>query len=171
MKRTSSGFTLIEIMIVISVLGILATVTVPHYQSLMDHYRLETASNNVLVRLRQAKQMAMDERKNIGVALTANQVQLVSVDPGTKQLTSLEEPYTFDSRIAFDGFLSLALWTNGLNQQYLYFDNRGFLKTNQDSGLNPEGLAGVIALKSNQTSQQVRVNLEAGTGNIMISWP
>lgn len=169
MKRANAGFTLIEIMIVIAVIGILAAVTVPRYQSVMDHYRLETASNHVLVRLRQAKQMAMDERKNIGVAFTPNQVQLVSVEPDSNQLTSLEEPYTFDSKLVFDSGLSFGLWTSGSNQEYLYFDYRGFLKTKPDS--NPEGLAGSTILKSNQTSQQVKVNLEAGTGNIVIRWP
>ncbi|HVJ48871.1 hypothetical protein, partial [Desulfitobacterium sp.] len=137
----------------------------PHYQSLMDHYRMETASNNVLVRLRQAKQMSMDERKNIGVELTANQVQLVSVDPGTRQLTSLEEPFTFDPRLAFDSASSIGLLTNLSEQQYLFFDYRGFLQT------NPAGSAGTIAIKGNQTSQLVMVNIEAGTANMVISWP
>lgn len=166
MKRTSEGFTLIEVMIVIAIIGILATVTVPHYQSLMDHYRLETTSNEVLVRLRQAKQMSMDERKNIGVALTTNQVQLVSVDPGTGQLSSLEDPYTFDKRIIFnsDAAYSPNLFSN-ISGYYLYFDYRGFLQT------NPAGLSAAIALKSNQTSQGVKVNLEAGTANMSITWP
>lgn len=167
MKRKNEGFTLIEIMIVIAIIGILATVTVPHYQSLMDHYRLETASNEVLVRLRQAKQMAMDERKNIGVALAANQVQLVSVvDAGTGQLTPLETAYTFDSRIMFnsDPAFSQNLFSN-ISGKYLYFDYRGFLQT------NPAGLSAAIALKSNQTSQGVMVKLEAGTANMTIAWP
>lgn len=165
MKRANAGFTLIEIMIVIAILGILATVTVPHYQSLTDHYRLETASNNVLIRLRQAKQMAMDERRNIGVEMTANQAQLVGVDPATRQLTPLEEAYTVDTRLTFDIASSLGLLANSLGQQYFYFDYRGFLQT------NPAGSAGAIVLKSNQTSQQVKVNLEAGTARMVIYWP
>lgn len=169
MKRTNSGFTLIELMLVVSVIGILAVVTVPHYQSLKDHYRLETASNNVIVRLKQAKQMAMDERENIGVALTANQVQLVSVNPETGQLNSLEDAYSFDPTLSFDEGSSLGLFTHGTSQQFLYYDYRGFLKTNPDP--NPEGLTGTIAIKSSQTSQKVKVKLEAGTGKVNVSWP
>lgn len=173
MKRASEGFTLIEIMIVIAVIGILATVTVPHYQSVLDHYRLETAANEVLVRLRQAKQMAMDERKNIGVEMTANQVQLVGVNPGTGQLSPLEVPaYTFDTRITFDSASSLRLLSNDVGR-YLYFDYRGFLKFD-DTGYsqqNPGEIVADIALNSTQTSARVRVNLEAGTANMSISWP
>lgn len=171
MKRASEGFTLIEIMIVIAVIGILATVTVPHYQSVLDHYRLETAANEVLVRLRQAKQMAMDERKNIGVEMTANQVQLVGVNPGTGQLSPLDT-YTFDTRITFDSASSLRLLSNDVGR-YLYFDYRGFLKFD-DTGYsqqNPGEIVADIALNSTQTSARVRVNLEAGTADMSISWP
>ena len=166
MKHTSEGFTLIEMMIVIAIIGILAAVTVPHYQSLMDHYRLESDSNQVLVRLRQAKQMSMDERKNIGVVLNTNQVQLVSVDPATGQLTTLEGAYTFDKRISFnsDPAYSQNLYSNG-SEYFLYFDYRGFLQT------NPAGSSAAVALKSNQTAQQVIVKLEAGTANLLVIWP
>ncbi|WP_425807585.1 Tfp pilus assembly protein FimT/FimU [Desulfitobacterium sp. Sab5] len=174
MKRASEGFTLIEIMIVIAVIGILATVTVPHYQSVLDHYRLETAANEVLVRLRQAKQMAMDERKNCRVEMTQNQVQLVREDKdnlGNPILTTIDT-YTFDTRITFDSASSLRLLSNDVGR-YLYFDYRGFLKFD-DTGYsqqNPGEIVADIALNSTQTSARVRVNLEAGTADMSISWP
>lgn len=168
MKHANEGFTLIELMIVIAVVGILTVVTVPNYQSLRDQYRLESSANHVLLRLRHAQQIAMDERKNIGVELTQDQVQLVGVNPENGQLIPLEEAQTFETGVEFARTSSTALWTNSSNpsgQGYLYFDYRGFLKT------NPAGVAGTIALESNRIARQVQVKLEAGTGNMMISWP
>ncbi|MEA4900444.1 prepilin-type N-terminal cleavage/methylation domain-containing protein [Desulfitobacterium sp.] len=175
MKRASAGFTLIELMIVISVIGILAAVTVPHYQSLKDYYQLETASSNVLLRLRQAKQMAMDERKNIGVALTASDIQLMNVtvekdEMGKSRPTGMQEitpsdRYIYDSGIIFVPDSSQNLFLMDSGQYLIYFDYRGFLQT------NPSGSSGVIALKSTRSSQQVGVELEAGTGKMEISWP
>lgn len=166
-RLTQDGFTLIELMIVIAVAGILAVVTVPKYHSLIEQYRLENSAQNVMQRIKHAKQLAMDERKNIGIALTDTSVQLVLVtNPQLEQVlfTPLGSSQKFDLGIILDG--TTGSWP-GQNEysNYLYFDYRGFLQMN---GADPKG---TIVLKSTQSDRKVSVELDRGTGNTTIAWP
>lgn len=46
--RKSSGFTLVELMVVIAVVAIFAAIATPSYQELIDRYRLQKASDDVI---------------------------------------------------------------------------------------------------------------------------
>lgn len=101
LKESSYGFTLIEIMIVIAVVGIFATVTIPKYQGLTDHYHLESSAQIVAGQLRNAKQYAMDRRTKVYVMFNSTSVQVFYVDFDTDKYTPLEGPKAFDSGITF----------------------------------------------------------------------
>jgi prepilin-type N-terminal cleavage/methylation domain-containing protein len=67
-KQTNSnpGFTLIEIMIVVSIIGMLATIAVCNFMVARDSSRLQTIRHN-LGKVEAAKESwAMDNRKNTG---------------------------------------------------------------------------------------------------------
>ena len=167
-KRFNRGFTLLEIMLTLAVISILAVVTAPKYHTLSDYYHLEGAAQTAAGRLRYAKQLAMDQRKNIGVVFTTNGVQVFQLTtpppPDVPQLSKpLEQLQGFDAGVTYTYKNNSGVWTNGSNS-YIYFDYRGFAKS------NPDGTSAYFDL-SKAGSNQVTVNVEAGAGKVVIQWP
>lgn len=157
LKENSLGFTLIEIMIVIAVVGILAMVTVPKYQGLTDHYRLESSAQIVAGKMRNAKQYAMDRRTNVYVMFNSTSVEIFYFNNDTKKYTSLEPQEPFNTGISFVETSSIGLETipsnggdlpssyNSPDDRCLVFDRKGFLTESQVS----------IALASNRSIPQI----------------
>ncbi|KLU58553.1 fimbrial protein precursor [Peptococcaceae bacterium CEB3] len=158
------GFTLIEVMLVIAVVGILALVTVPKYQAMTTEYHLQSSADLLAGQLRYAKQLAMDRRQNIAVGLTAHTVQVFQILNPPGQFDPLGQAQTFATGVEFSG-ASNAWLNQNLAFTYVYFDYRGFTQT------NPAGTTAVFTLMAPAGGQRVQVNLEAGTGNVTVSWP
>ena len=177
LKESSLGFTLIEIMIVIAVVGIFAMVTIPKYQGLTDHYHLESSAQIVAGQLRNAKQYAMDRRADVYVMFNANSVQVLYVDFVTDKYSPLEGQQAFDSGITFvqgdsqgienipssvtdnDGQIHQI---NDIPQNFdkcLIFDRKGFLSNPVD-----------LVLTSVRTGQRVSVTQTLDSLEIKINW-
>ncbi len=58
-KKTVNGFTLIEVMIVISILGILLAIATPNFMAYRDNTNLKEAARNVSSEIQLCKQMAI----------------------------------------------------------------------------------------------------------------
>lgn len=58
LKSTAAGFTLLEVSIILAVVGILASILVPSWKSLMDRVRLNHANDVVYQAIRDAQGMA-----------------------------------------------------------------------------------------------------------------
>ena len=179
LKKASLGFTLIELMIVIAVIGILAMVTVPKYQGLIDHYRLESSAQTVAVQLRNAKQYAMDRRTEVYVMFNSKNVQIFYLknnDNITYEYIPLDNPLSFDSGIIFDfgdsgnqGIKNIPISSDDghpLNNIPLYdkclvFGRKGFLEV---SPVN------IVLSTSRTPSQSVGVRLNADDLAVKINW-
>ncbi|MBS3804597.1 MAG: GspH/FimT family pseudopilin [Oleiphilaceae bacterium] len=66
----SPGFTLIELMVVIAVLAIIATVAVPSFQSVIESNRVTTQANNLLSAIQLTRSEAV--KRGVGVSLSAD---------------------------------------------------------------------------------------------------
>lgn len=158
------GFTLIEIMLVLAIVGILAIVTMPKYQAIMEHYKLESSAQIVVGQLRYAKQLAMDQRKETYLALDEKTVQVLSndLDGNLKVFGGIQ---AWESGITFDSSSASA---NGLtidpNQAKglpcVKYSARGFVL---------DGTAKII-LSSVRTGRSVAINVEVYTGSITLEW-
>jgi type IV fimbrial biogenesis protein FimT len=81
--KNSQGFTLIELMIVISVIGILAAVAVPSFVGMMVRHELGGAARDMLGTLRKARMVAVKENTDMVVSFnTVGNTYSVFVDDG-----------------------------------------------------------------------------------------
>lgn len=158
------GFTLIELMLVIAVIGILAIVSVPKYQAVTDHYKLESAAQIVIGQLRYAKQLSMDQRKETFLALEEKTVQVLSndLDGNLKVFGGVQ---ALGSGVIFDSSSASAngLTINPSQAQglpHVKYSARGFV---------PDSAAKIV-LSSVRTGSSVAINVEVYTGNITLEW-
>jgi len=64
------GFTVIELMVVVAIMGIMATIAVPAFQDWMTHSAVNNATATVISKLKQARNIAVAENRNITVSFT-----------------------------------------------------------------------------------------------------
>jgi type IV fimbrial biogenesis protein FimT len=74
------GFTVIEILIVIAVIGMLAGVAIPTYSQLLPKYRLNGAARQVMSDLLSARRRALSQHHTVQVMFTAAQAYTVWTD-------------------------------------------------------------------------------------------
>lgn len=69
--KKNTGFTLLELMVVIAVIAVLAGVTIPAMSSLKQRHGFGGALRDVLLMLRQARLVAVDENETVVVNVNA----------------------------------------------------------------------------------------------------
>ncbi len=83
MIRRNRGFTLTEMMIVISVIGLMVAIGTPPVIQFLRHYQAKDAAQTVLGVLRQARSRAIQEKNNFVVSFdTANNSMTILDDDG-----------------------------------------------------------------------------------------
>jgi len=161
--QQTSGFTLIEIMIVLGIIGIIAVVGVPKFKAVQNQYRLEASAQAVIAELKYAKQLAKDTRRTTYVVLNTNNVQVMQKesDDSYKTVDSKE----FDPGVTFNSGDSLNAWMDPIEESHvllghgLNYNSRGFVSTSGTVVLNPS------------SQKQVGVQIAEKTGYFSITWP
>ncbi|MEH2359620.1 pilus assembly FimT family protein [Nostoc sp.] len=121
-NRSNSGFTLPEMLVVIVLIGILATLGIPNWLAFVNTQRLNTAGSEVHLAMRQAKSQATKEkltwqasfREQDGILQWA--VHATTVNPSNANWNNL------DSNVRLDAETTLQI-SNGVRQ--IKFDYRG----------------------------------------------
>lgn len=72
MKEKERGFTLLEMMVVVGIVGILATFALPAYQEWMTHSAVNNSAQTLMAKLKQARNMAVAENRNVTLSFTAS---------------------------------------------------------------------------------------------------
>lgn len=157
------GFTLIELMLVISVVGILAIVSVPKYRSITDYYHLQSSVQTITSFIKYAKHRALDEHVNNYVLITksatlstpANTVQVLNPYLEAVQSQSLDAGVTLDSASHWDT-------PSNPDAGIISFNNRGYLVT------DASGDTASFKLKSS-SNRTVEIQIDF-LGNVTTIW-
>jgi len=81
--RNHSGFTLIELMVVIGIITVLATIAIPNFIGWLPKYRLGSAAREIFTIVQQARFLAVKENANVVVSFDpAQDSYMAFVDNG-----------------------------------------------------------------------------------------
>jgi type IV fimbrial biogenesis protein FimT len=71
--NSCKGFSLIELIVVVVIIGIIATIGVPSYENMMERGRITSASNNLLGAMQLARSEAATRRISVTVCASSDQ--------------------------------------------------------------------------------------------------
>ena len=77
-KKSDRGFTLMELMVVIVIIGVIAAIAVPNFTGLISRYRLEGSLQQLLGAINEAQRLAM----------LKSQSCRIMIDPDTNNITT-----------------------------------------------------------------------------------
>jgi prepilin-type N-terminal cleavage/methylation domain-containing protein len=139
MDNKQSGYSLAELMVVISIIGILAVIAVPNFVTSVSTYKLKNTSVDLCSNLRKARSLAVKHNRNIVINFNAD-AKTYSIDGGSP--IRLEEGVSFGhgsatitanagDEIPSDG-VSFASEKATLNSQGI--SNAGYVYLQNDKG-------------------------------------
>ncbi|MDQ6964210.1 MAG: GspH/FimT family pseudopilin [Mariprofundales bacterium] len=113
--QVPAGFTLIEVMVVVAIIGVLVGVAVPGYQSMRDKMNLSGATSTLIGHLKQARHLAISEGRSVAIDLYSSY-------------------YTFDSRSSRSRTVKMLSYggvtlSNNVASNQIVFSSRGTADT------------------------------------------
>ena len=132
MEKKNAGFTLMEILITIAIIGIVTAIAIPNFLTLLPRWRAKAAATDLFSNLQLAKITAVRKGQNVSVTFTGNSYVIGLINK-TVQLSE------YKSGIEFRG---PAPEYRTVDVSPLIFNSRGMLTTAEGYAyLSPGNLA------------------------------
>lgn len=103
MKKTQfiksvTGFTLIETMIIVTLVGVLAGLTIPAFAKYLQRQKVQGARNELVADIQYARSLAISRRTTFRIDFAADQYQIIQNGPDTVMRTkAAPDGLTFNS--------------------------------------------------------------------------
>lgn len=88
--KKESGFTMLELLIIVALLGVVAAIAVPNFLGILPTYRLKSATQDLLSNLQRAKITAVERNRDVGVTFENGQYTVFVDENGTRDPTGQE---------------------------------------------------------------------------------
>ncbi|MDX8413010.1 MAG: prepilin-type N-terminal cleavage/methylation domain-containing protein, partial [Mariprofundales bacterium] len=109
--QAQAGFTLIEMMVVVAIVGVVTAITIPGYNSLRNAMGLSSATSTLMGHFKQARHLAISHNRSVSIVVSAtsylfdsgandnNRNQSVTMKQfGSPTLTPSTATFTFSSQ-------------------------------------------------------------------------
>lgn len=134
--QKKTGFTLIELMIVIAIMAILAGIAAPNFQTYMTQRRLNGAARQVMTDLMAARSKAVSLNQKVKVSFGSNHIYQIWNDADGNGIVADNEGDDIERDIHPD-YHDVTLSTGATN--YILFDPRGTSTNSTVSAINSVG--------------------------------
>ena len=131
MKRTSRGFSVLEVMVVVAIIGILLSVGVPSFFTYTQNMQIRSAAEQITAGLAIAKNEAIRRNSQAEVALVNNTGWIIT------EVTSAGVRNVLQSRDANEGSVNVSSTVQPAGSAAVTFNGMGRVVSVNDDGTPP----------------------------------
>ncbi len=102
-KRRQSGFTLIEIIVTVSIATILMSIAIPNYTAMIKNNKVTAITNELISAMILARSEALKRKNNVSVCASVNQVACSGTDFSTGWIVYVECSFPVNGAISVLG--------------------------------------------------------------------
>lgn len=155
MRRKNSGFTLLEMMTVIGIMAVLATIAIPNILGWLPRYRLGSAARDILSAMQYARLVAVKENVDVHVNFSPDDNNfLIFADYNSDNHQNADEPTI--RKGTMPGGVTLEDASFSFGHDWFQFNSRGLAS----------GYGGNITIKNNRNEQTIIVINRSGNSRI-----